>query len=339
VSGGRRGTIALLVDWEACADGRGGTFVLPRHSAEWHVQRALAASGHRTAVVPFTADVGASVERLERCAPTLVFNLTEAIDGDRRMDVAIAGVLDLLKFPYTGSGPEALDLCRDKARSKRVVGTSGVEAPRFVTASAATDVRRRKLRFPVIVKPQFGDGGDGISRASLVRDRTALRQRVGAITRRLKMPAICEEFIAGRDLYVSMLVDGRGAPEPMPPMELHIGKARPEGPQFATDQLRHNPAYRTRWRVRWRRAKLAPALLTKVWRDARAAFAALGMRDYGRVDFRLSDDGELRFIEANPNHDLARHAFAINVCFAGVPYEAAIERIVAAALRRTRSLR
>ncbi len=328
----RRGTIALLVDWEACDPGRGGTFVVPRHSAEWHVQRALVANGYYTAVVPFTADVGASVERLERCAPALVFNLTEAIDGDRSMDAVIADVLDFLRLPYTGSGPGALAVCRDKAGSKRIVRESGVAVPKFVTAATAAGVQR--LRLPAIVKPQFGDGGDGISRASLVRDRTTLVRRVGAITRRFRMPAICEEFIAGRDLYVSMLADARGAIEPMPPMELNIGRKLPAGPQFATDQLRHNPAYRTRWRVRWRRAKLAPALLANVWRDARAAFTALGMRDYGRVDFRLSDEGELRFIEANPNHDLARHAFAINVCFAGVPYEAAIERIVAAALRR-----
>ncbi len=329
-----RGLIVLLVDWEACDEGRGGRYVLPRHSAEWHIRQALTANGHATAVVPFTDDLPASIERLEALKPALIFNLTESIAGDRRMDVAIAGVLDLLKRPYTGTGPAGLQVCRDKALSKRIVAAVGVDAPRFLTAVTAADARHHDLRFPVIVKPQFGDGGDGIARASLVRTQAALLQRVSAITRRLKMPAICEEFVEGNDLYVSLLADARGGMQAMAPMELHIGRKRPLGPQFATDQLRHNPAYRTRWRVRWRRAKLKPALLARVWRDARAAFGALGMRDYGRVDFRLADDGTLKFIEANPNHDLARHAFALNVCFAGVPYETAIERIVRAALRR-----
>ena len=286
----RRHGIVLLVDWEACNYGRGDRFVLPRHSAEWHVQCALTANGHATAVVPFTADLAATLQRIATAQPALIFNLTEAIDGDRSRDAAIAGVLALLDCPFTGSGAWSLAICRDKALSKQVVARLGIEVPDFIVASGAAELRRHGLRFPLIVKPRSGDGGDGISRSSRVADQQALVRRVEWLARRLHTQAICEEFVAGRDLYVSLLADRRGVPQPMPPMELHIGRQRMSGPQFATDQVRHNAAYRTRWRVRWRRAKLSAELLDRVRRAARQAFDALGMRDYGRVDFRLAED-------------------------------------------------
>ena len=72
---------------------------------------------------------------------------------------------------------------------------------------------------------------------------------------------------------------------------------------------------------------------------SRRIFHALKLRDYGRIDYRLTPDGRLVFIEANPNPDLHPHAMGIDLCFAGVKHPDAIQRIVEAARRRARLIK
>lgn len=327
--------IALLIDQEAGHRGHNGEFVPERRSMEHYLAEVLAARRGRVVVVPFESDVAATVRRLAELKPGLVFNVTECLDGDRRLDGAIAGMLELMGLPYTGTGPAGLQLARDKALSKRIAASRGIDVPRFVVAASVADLRRHGLRFPVIVKPQFGDASEAISRAALVRDERALRVRVRAVTRRLGQPVICEEFVPGRDLYVGLL--GNGRPRVVQPVELVIGRQDRAAPLFATEQLKGNGSYRTRWQVRWRRARLPEPLLARIRRASRTVFAALEMRDYGRVDFRLTPTGELKFIEANPNPDLHPHAYGIDFCLADLAYPELIECIVNAARRRARA--
>jgi D-alanine-D-alanine ligase len=69
---------------------------------------------------------------------------------------------------------------------------------------------------------------------------------------------------------------------------------------------------------------------------SRRIFKALKLRDYARIDYRLTPENQLVFLEANPNPDLTRHTFGRDVCFAGVPYRELIGGIVDAALARSR---
>lgn len=323
--------IALLIDQEAGHRGRDGAFVPDRNSVESYLLAELSARHGRVVVVPFESDVPATVRALADLEPRLVFNLTECLDGDRRHDHSIAGVLDLMGLPYTGTGPAGLLLARDKALSKHIVASRCVAVPRYVVAAGEADLRCHGLAYPVIVKPQFGDASEAISRAALVRDDAALRARVRAVTRRLG-PVICEEFVPGRDLYVGLI--GNGRPEVVAPVELVIGRRHRAAPLFATEQLKGSGSYRTRWRVSWRRARLPDAALAQIRRESRAVFAALDFRDYGRVDFRLAPDGRLVFIEANPNPDLHPHAYGNHFNLGGGSYRDLVDRIVRAARRR-----
>ena len=323
--------IALLVDQEAGHRGRDGAFVPDRNSVEAYLLAELVARHGRVVAVPFESDVAATVAALAALKPRLVFNITECLDGNRRLDHSIAGVLDLMGLAYTGTGPAGLLLARDKALSKHIVASRGVAVPRYVVATGMGDLRHHGLAFPLIVKPQFGDASEAISRAALVRDDAALRARVRAVTRRLGS-VICEEFVPGRDLYVGLI--GNARPEVVQPVELVIGRRHRAAPLFATEQLKGSGSYRTRWRVSWRRARLPDALLAQIRRASRAVFAALEFRDYGRVDFRLAPDGRLVFIEANPNPDLHPHAYGNHFNLGGGPYRDLVERIVRAARRR-----
>ena len=296
---------------------------------EAHVARVLEMQG-RTAIVPFLADITPTIEELRALKPRLVFNLTEWLAGDRRHDAAIAGVLEMLNLRYTGAPPEGLRLARDKALAKDIAARVGVEVARHAVVNGRAKLEA-DVRFPIIVKPQFGDGSDEIGKAALVRSARALKMRIAAIRGRSSEPLLCEEYVEGRDLFVGLLGN---APQVMPALELVLGRRGRGAPEFATARVKNDAAYREKWRVNYRVAELPQEVLEKIDEASRRLFHALKLRDYARIDYRLTPDNRLVFLEANPNPDLTPHTFGRDRCFAGVTYIELITGIVKAALAR-----
>ena len=335
----RRGTknnrcdVAMLVDAEIGEHAKSGRFIPDRGSMEEKVFAALRPRYPQVAVVPFGPDIVASMSELKRLRPRVVFNLTEWVDGDRKLDHAIAGLLEMMKFRYTGTGQIGMQLCRDKALSKQIVAAAGVDVPCCFTLSRRDRIENPGLPFPLIVKPQFGDGSDGISKASLVRTPLDLRRQVRALRSRFAGPVVCEEYIPGRDIYVGIVGN---EPRVLAPTEMVVESKKASAPAFATYRLKNHGAYRTKWRVRYRLAMLPPRVARKLKDFSTRAFHALRLRDYARLDFRLTDDGRLVFIEANPNPDLTPHTLGQNLCFVGIEYHRLIPSIVETARRRYR---
>ncbi len=317
--------VALLVDVETGEFGRGGRFVPERDSVEHHVLRVLRRRYRAVDVVPFQSPVAETTRRLRALAPRLVFNLTEWIDGDRRQDATIARMLDKLQLSYTGTGPSGLRLARDKAQASRTVGRLGVPVP------SRYSVNGRALPWPVIVKPRYGDASELIGKDAVVGSARELKSRVRAVRRRTRQPAVCEAFVPGRDLYVGLLGN---EPRVLKPVELVVGRTHAQAPSIATYRLKNDARYRARWRVHYRRARLDPATARRLAVASRRIFHALELRDYARLDFRLTPDNRIVFIEANPNPDLDPHAMNRSGCFSGVRYERLIDTIVSSALRR-----
>lgn len=330
-SNNQRCDVAMLVDEETVTRSKSGVFVPDHRSVEDYVLQALRAQHARVEVVPFAADVAVPIARLQALRPRLVFNLTEWVDGDRGLDAAITGLLDLLKLRYTGTGPDGMRLARDKALSKTIVSALGVAVPRHFALGSTGRIRNPGLAYPLIVKPQFGDASEEIGRNSVVRSDATLRKLVKAMRRRVDGALICEEFIAGNDLYVALL---GSAPEVLRPIEMIVGSPSASAPRTATYRLKHDIAYRRKWQIRWRPAKLENAAMQAIAKASRAIFHALRLRDYARIDYRLTPDGRIVFLEANPNPDLYPHSMGRNLCFAGVRHADVVRRIVAAAQRR-----
>ena len=324
--------IAVLVDEEVGARNSTGRFVVDAKSMEANVLFVLKQQHRNVRVVPFHPGITPTIEELRELKPRLVFNLTEWVGGNRRLDAAIAGVLEMMNLRYTGAGPEGMQLARDKALAASIVADLGIDVP----ANAVVNGRRDfalELDFPLIVKPQFGDGSDGLGREALVRSQAELRRRIAAIRRRSKEPLLCEEFVPGQDIYVALLGN---EPKVMPPIELVIGRRGAGAPRFATYKVKNDDPYRARWRIHYRRARLNPEVLATIADWSPRIFHALKLRDYARIDYRLTPDNRLVFLEVNANPDLARESFNSHGCFAGMPYPKLISGIVAAALARPR---
>ncbi|MFN7087073.1 MAG: hypothetical protein ACK4N4_10685 [Burkholderiales bacterium] len=327
--------VALLVDAETGTRAPSGRFVLERGGMEAHVYRCLWQSYHDVAVVPFDPEVTATLAQLRALKPRIVFNITEWVDGDRRLDAAITGLLDIMKLCYTGSGSAGLQIARDKALSKKIVAELGVAVPRHFVLESEARIRNRGLPFPLIVKPQFGDGSDGIGRSSVVKTERGLQRRVRAVRARMREPLLCEEFIEGRDLFVGLLGN---EPRVLAPLELVVGRAGSAAPRLATYRVKHDKRYQRKWNIRFQRARLGRKVIEEINDASRRIFHALKLRDYARIDYRLTPDNRLIFIEANPNPDLSPHTFGRDQCFAGVKYPQLIRAIVEAARNRSHAL-
>jgi D-alanine-D-alanine ligase len=329
-NGGARCDIAVLVDDEVGEVDAEGRFVLERGTMEWHVVEALKARHGAIRVVPFDPAITPTIDALRALEPGLVFNLTEWVAGDRTLDSAIAGVLQMMRLRYTGAGPDGMQLARDKALAKQVVADLGIAVAPHVLVNGK-GIELDGVRFPVIVKPQFGDGSDEIANAALVGNARELERRVVRLRKRRLDTLMCEQYVPGRDLFVALLGN---EPEVMPALELVVGRRGKSAPRLATSRIKNDARYRSTWRVRYREASLPDAVQEHVADASRRIFHALKLRDYARIDYRLTPENELVFLEANPNPDLTRHTFGRDRCFAGVAYPELISSIVRSALAR-----
>jgi len=301
---------------------------------EYHVCDALRNLGHRVSVMGAEYDIASVARALSEQPPDLVFNLTEQFCGDRRMDKNIAALLELLDIPFTGAGAMGLLLARDKTLCKQILRLHKIRVPNFVSLSHHRKVRVPKnLPYPMVVKPALEDSSEGISNASLVYNAEALAERAGFIHERWKQPVIAEQYIDGRELYVSVI--GNKRLTVLPPRECYFNEPSDQGPVMLTYRCKWDRQYREKWKIDFGFADLSADLLQTIERVSRRAYRALHLQDYGRIDLRLTRDDRLFVLEANPNPDIAYgEEVAEAADKAGIDYESLIDRIVRLALRR-----
>lgn len=298
------------------------------------VARALAGAGHEASRVAVGGDVAELVRDLRDAAPELVFNLSETFDGKSALDSGIASLLNLLDLRYTGSSHTGLTVAGDKALAKKILAFHGIRTPQFATLHRGALESAGDLAFPVIVKPPQEDASIGITTASVVRDLNGLLGKLDEIHREYHAPVLVEEFIDGRELYVGVLGNERA--EALPPAELDMSGYPDDVPRVASWEAKweeHGAEYRGSETVF--PDDLEPELVEKARAVSLAAFHALRLRDYARIDLRVSPDGEPFVIEVNPNCYLREgEVFAESARRAGIDYAALIGRIVELAAGR-----
>jgi len=284
--------------------------------------------GVRDAVLPIRHAV-------EEWEPDIVFNLLDEFQGEAIYDQHVVAFLELLRVPYTGNNPRGLVLARDKALSKKVAMYHRITVPRFFTVRRNRRVRRpKRMEFPLIVKSLVEEASMGISKASIVRDDEALETRVRFMHERIGTDAIVEQFVPGREIYVGVLGNERLVA--LPARELIVDELEPGEDLIATESLKHNVHYQKKHGVRIQGAnKLPEGVSNELERVSKRIYRMLSLEGYARIDYRLSEDGKLYFLEANPNPELANYEeLASAAAKAGISYENLIQRILSLGLRR-----
>jgi D-alanine-D-alanine ligase len=302
----------------------------------YQVANSLRKSGHDILLFGIKDDPHAMSAQLGQWKPDLVFNATEAFLDNSNLDYLVPALLEAEGYRYTGAPPLSLLVTRNKAMSKKILAFHDIKVPAFKSFRVGESPADTNLRFPVIVKPNAADASEGISQASIVQDVAGLAERVAWIHERFDQPAIAEEYIEGRELYATMLGNGDKV-EVLPIVEMVFDQAgsRPQD-RIATQKSKWDLDYRKRRGIRNVFArKLAKAAQERLMRTCHVAYRAFWLRDYARIDVRLTADNEIWFIEANANPFLSYgHDSAESAHKAGLRYDAFIQRIVDEAMSR-----
>jgi D-alanine-D-alanine ligase len=301
---------------------------------ERHVVGALRDLGHQVRILGVGYNVENVVRELTEHPPDIVFNLVEQFADNRRLDKNVAGLLELMEVRFTGTGSSGLMLCRDKGLCKQLLGLHRIRVPGFAMLPPDKSPRISKsLSFPMVVKPLYEDASEGISRASLVTTQDELVERAKMVHEHWNQVAIAEEYVEGRELYVGIM--GNKRLSVFPPRELHFGDANYGGPRIATARVKFDPKYRAKWNITYGFADLPDDVAAGISRICKRAFRLLHIRDYCRIDLRLTGDSKVVILEVNPNPDVGYgDDFAESADKAGLTYNSLIDRILSLAQRR-----
>src|SRR5262245_35424283 len=229
----------------------------------------------------------------------LVFNLVESFGGDDTKEPYVAAYYDLLGLRYTGSGPRGLSLAMDKALTKKLISFHGVATPRWAVVYRGRLDSAHDIDFPVIVKPAREDGSIGIGFDALAANIKELMERIDQLHAEFDHPVLIEQYVDGREIYMGVL--GNVQPETLPPIELELSHLPKGTPRIAGTEVKWAEGTRAYRGSKVLVPKLPDDVQETMRRAAVTAFQSLGLRDYARVDFRVTRDGKVYLIEANPN--------------------------------------
>jgi D-alanine-D-alanine ligase len=302
---------------------------------EYDVSTTLRKSGHEVRMLGVQTELAPIRDAVEDWKPDIVFNMLEEFHGESLYAQNVVALLELLRVPYTGCNPRGMMLARGKDLSKKLLKYHRVPAPAFAVFPMGKKARRPgRLKFPLIVKSLWEDASLGISQASIVDTDEKLAERVAFIHKRLNTPAIAEQYIEGREIYVGVL--GNDRLQVLPVWELSFSNLADGAHAIATEKVKHDPIYQEKRGILQGPAQdLPPAVVTKIRTLAKRISHTLELDGYCRIDFRLSKDNIPYFIEANPNPEIAAsQEYAQAALHAGTSYADLLNKIVMLGLKR-----
>jgi D-alanine-D-alanine ligase len=296
---------------------------------EANILGALRETGHTTEYLVIHDNLEALRQKLQSFEADVLFNLADEFRNNRAFDQNIVSFLEMHGIRFTGCGSTGLTLCKHKGISKKILGYHRIHVPEFTTIPRGKRIGRpRQLKFPILVKPLKDEASYGISQASFVENDEQFKERVQFIHDKLEQDAIAEEYIEGRELYVSIL--GNHRLQVFPIRELVFKEVPPDEPKIATYKAKWDEEYRKRWGLQNQFAEgLDPAVERTIQETCKRIYHLLTIEGYARLDLRVTPANEIYFIEANPNPILAADEdFAQSALKSGLSYPQLIDRIV-----------
>ena len=307
---------------------------MKEYKTEYDVKEALLELGHDVKVIGIFDDISPIRATIEDWKPHIAFNLTEDFAGIGSFDFFIVSYLEMMKLPYTGSNARGMVLARDKAVSKKLLGYHRIKVPDFMVFPFGQHRKKiRKLPYPMVVKSLTEEGSFGIAQASFVENEQQLRERVERVHEITQGDVIAEQYIDGRELYVSVI--GNNRLEVFPVRELIFKNVAQDQPRMATYKVKWDENYRERWGIDYIFVRNLPKeMAEKIDKLSRRIYRILELTGYARLDLRLTRDGTLYVLEANPNPGIAdSEDVAFSAEKAGLSYPELIQRILNLGLR------
>jgi len=268
--------------------------------------------------------------KLMKDKPDIIFNIAEGIHG-RGREAQVPALLNFYNIPYTGSDETTLCIALDKALTKRILSTYRIKTPKGQIITGEQNKLTGRFHFPAIVKPNAEGSSKGISDAAVVTNRKELKELVQKNISLYKQDMLVEEYISGREFTVGILGNGNDI-HVFPPMELiYINQHN----QYNIYSYSVKQNYKKFIRYKCP-ADISKDTETEIKNTSKKIYEVLSCRDFARIDFLLSPEGELYFIELNPLPGLAPgySDFPMIAEFNGMDYNSLVWNVLKSALKR-----
>jgi D-alanine-D-alanine ligase len=167
-----------------------------------------------------------------------------------------------------------------------------------------------------------------VSQASVVYSEDKLLERVEFLHDRLNTPVLAEEYIAGRELYLSVI--GNQQLQTFPALELVFGEMPEDSHNIATSRVKWNWRYQKEHQIAIKPPEsLDPQLLKRLTVLGKRIYRILGISGYARVDMRLTEEGQIHVLEVNANPDIGYgDELATSAELAGCSYEQLLQKVL-----------
>lgn len=260
----------------------------------------------------------------------IVFNFAEGLKG-RGRESQVPALLNMLSIPFTGSDETTLGVALDKSLTKKIVAYDNIKTPKFQVFFTGKENLSKKLKYPLIVKPNAEGSSKGIIDNSVAKNDEELYSLVNRIIVNYNIPALVEEYVDGREFTVGLLGNGDDL-EALPIMEINFDNAR--GTSFYSYNVKKNSKDFTSYTCP---ANLSDKEEKEIKKFAKKIFNLLECKDVARIDLRLSNlDNKPYFIEINPLPGLIDGFSDLTLIWKAMDreYKDLIKRILNEALRR-----
>jgi D-alanine-D-alanine ligase len=296
---------------------------------EFDVVSALKRMGHEAIPVGVFDDLGVIRKAIVEFEPDIAFNLLEEIHGNSLFDYHVASYLELMKLPYTGCNPRGLMIAHDKALTKKLFAFHRINTPRFCVFPLDSKIKIPKnLQYPLIVKSLVEEGSYGISQASVVNSEEKLVDRVNYLHDKLNTHVITEEYIEGREIYISII--GNSRLQTLPLLELEFGEMPNDSHNIATSKVKWDWRYQKEHKINLVSAQnIDEKLINKLNYLGKRIYKILGISGYARIDLRLTEDNKIYVLEANANPDIGyREELSTSAELINIGYEQLLHKII-----------
>jgi D-alanine-D-alanine ligase len=284
--------------------------------------------GHTTQIEHFEFDPETFKTVMRKTGADCVFNLVESVYARSRLLNLPPIYLEELRLPYTGADSSAMFTTNDKVLAKSILRMLDAPSPDLFTPGA------RPQGGKWIVKARHEHASFGITQDNVVEGTKAACETAAKLTAQHEIEWIIESFVDGREFNVS-IIEGKDGPRVLPVAEIQFRdyenlhkiidyKAKWDNDSFeSVNTVRSYDHPKSDERVVKRMAEIA----IKVWNG-------FGMGGWGRLDFRVDNEGTPYVVDINANPDISLDAgFMAAAGRAGMSPAEAIDHITDAALR------
>jgi len=268
------------------------------------------------------------LEKIDSLDVDIVFNISEGLSG-RNRESQVPILLEMAGIPFVGADALTLSLTLDKVMAKKIFIAEGILTPKFFEVKNSDELKNiDHCKFPLIVKPRCEGSSKGLSENSRVENMEELKKQVEYVVNAYRQPALVEEFISGQEFTVAIV--GNDSPEVMSVVQIKID-----------GRLKLNDKFYTFARITSDKleyicpARISHDLNKKISELALKTYKAVECRDFGRVDFRVDNEGRPYVLEINPLPSLSTEdVFMVVAKNIGISYEGIIGKILNSALKR-----